>query len=358
MNNNYNENTNTRPFFSIIIPCYNSKPEQITILLESIVQQNLSTDIEVIISNDRSTETEFLSVVDSYSSILQIKTITVPDNLIHCPGNTREIGVSIATGQWITFVDHDDELIPDTFVKIKEAIINQQEQYIASANFIEVNPYNNGEVLNEFIHTGNWMHGKFYNFDNFWKAKNFHFKSNLKTHEDIYISSKTICELHRLNRECPFYIDLFCLKWNAWEDSTSRLLSDKQNFLERYFSDYAESTIDFYIEDYIYSVNELKDTTEDNLYNHIRSCIDVLMYLYFYVQGFRFNNPTSYIQENEFLAKSYVRKVCEIFNIDTNFIYLCIIQNHGEWYNNVRKSANIGAGQFVESYTFWDFLNN
>ena len=355
MNNNSNIK---RPFFSIIIPCYNSKPEQITALFDSIVNQNIPQDIEVIISNDRSTETEFLSTIDSYSSILNIKTTTVPGDLMHCPGNTRETGVSIATGQWITFVDHDDELVPDTFIKIKEAIIEQQEQYIASANFLEVNPYNNGEVLNEFIHTGNWMHGKFYNLDNFWKANNFHFKSDLRTHEDIYISSKTICELHRLNRECPFYIDIFCLKWNAWEDSTSRLLYGKRGFLEQFFSDYAESTIGYYIEDFIYSVNELNDTTEENLYNHIRSCIDVLMYMYFYIQGFRFNNPTTYIQENEFLAKSYVRKICELFSMDTSFIYACIIQNQGEWYNNVRKSAMIGSGTFVESYSFWDFLNN
>ena len=39
----------SRPFFSIIIPCYNSKPEHIRALLSSIEKQYMNEDIEVII---------------------------------------------------------------------------------------------------------------------------------------------------------------------------------------------------------------------------------------------------------------------------------------------------------------------
>ena len=351
---------NKRNFFSIIIPCYNTKTENIQRLLRSIEDQNMSDDIEIIISNDRSTETDFLKVVEEYidQNKLNIKIIDVPDDkdLIHCPGNTRETGVSIATGEWITFVDHDDELISDTFKDIKKMILRSEEQYVVSCNFYEVNPYDECKILNEFVHTGNWMHGKFYNLDNFWKAKNFHFKSDLQTHEDIYISCKTICELHRLNRESPTYLEIFCLKWYAWKDSTSRLLYNKAYFVERFFADYIKSTIDFYLEDYIYAVNVLKDTSEKNVYDHIRSCIDVLMYLYFYVQGFKFRNPNNYVIENEFLAKLYVRKVYETFGINADFIYECVIQNNSDWYNRVRDYAKIGAGNFIETYTFYDFL--
>ena len=359
-----NTEEKSRPFFSIIIPCYNSKPEHIRTLLSSIEKQYMNEDIEVIISNDRSTDTSFMDTISEFTD-LNITCVTVPDylddeehtQLIRCPGNTREVGVSIATGEWITFVDHDDELIPNTFKQIRDEIINQNIEYIASCNFYEVNPYANDEILNEFVHTGNWMHGKFYNLDNFWKAKNFHYKLNLRTHEDIYISSKTICELHRLNMASPVYIELFCLKWKAWDDSTSRLLYAKRGFLEQFFNDYAESTIGYYIDDYIYSINELQDKTEENVYDHLRSCIDVIMHMYFYIQGFHFQRPSDYLLENDVLAKNYIRTVCGLFGIDTDFIYKCVLENNAQWYNNIRKSAMIGSGTFVESCTFYDFLH-
>ena len=348
-----------RPFFSIIVPCYNTKEENMCLLLDSVSKQNMDDEIEVIISNDRSTETAFLDVIkDEKYKELSIKVVDVPDDedLIHCPGNTREVGVQEATGEWITFVDHDDELIPNSFKEIKNALKENGEQYIASANFYEINPFN-GEILNEFIHSGNWMHGKFYNLDNFWKAFNFHYKKNLRTHEDILISSRTKCELDRLKKESPFYIETFCLLWKAWPDSTSRVGYNTLEFLEGNFKDYIASTMDYYLDDYFYSVNELKDQSEENVYNHLRSCLDVLMYMYFYVQGFKFKNKFNYNRENEFLLYQYKQVLCKIFNINADFIYQCVsVDGDAAWYNSVRKSSMIGVGNFIEQESFFDFL--
>jgi glycosyltransferase involved in cell wall biosynthesis len=143
-----------RAFFSIIIPCYNTKPDNMRMLLESIKNQNIADDIEVVIADDRSTQIDFYDVIEEYKNILNIKTTISSSEAAHCPGNTREAGASIATGEWITFVDHDDELIEDTYKKIKEEILKAGEQYVASCNFYEVDPYN-GNILNEFCHVGN-----------------------------------------------------------------------------------------------------------------------------------------------------------------------------------------------------------
>lgn len=43
------------PFFSVIIPCYNSR-KTIGRLLKSIVDQNMSNEIQVILADDHSTE--------------------------------------------------------------------------------------------------------------------------------------------------------------------------------------------------------------------------------------------------------------------------------------------------------------
>ena len=351
-----NEEKEKRPFFSIIIPCYNTKVERIQSLFFSIEKQNMNNDIEIIVVNDRSTDSSFLEKIKTFTN-LNIIIVDTPDekDFIHCPGNSREIGANAATGEQLTFIDHDDELIPDTFNQIKENILEKNLQYIVSCDFYEINPYND-EILNEFKHTGNWMHGKFYNLDNFQKAKNFHFKKNLQTHEDIYISSKTMCELQRLGLESPYYIDIFCLKQKAQNDSTSRQKYNQRGFLETFFNDYCVSTIGYYIDDYVYSINELKDYSEENLYNHLRLCIDVLMHMYFYIQSFHFQRPKDYILENDILAKKYIRIVYELFNTDANFIYACVLDNDGIQYNNVRNSSKVGAGTFVESDTFYNFL--
>ena len=47
--------TVNNPFFTVIVPCYNSK-KTITRLLNSIVAQNMASEIQVILSDDHSTE--------------------------------------------------------------------------------------------------------------------------------------------------------------------------------------------------------------------------------------------------------------------------------------------------------------
>ncbi len=68
--------TNNRPFFSIVIPCYNSR-NTIGRTLDSILNQHLGyNDIQVILADDCSTES-YQDIVDKYKSklfITQVKT--------------------------------------------------------------------------------------------------------------------------------------------------------------------------------------------------------------------------------------------------------------------------------------------
>ena len=54
-----------RPFYSIIVPCYNSR-NTLGNLLDSILQQNMNDDLEVILSDDCSTES-YQDIVDKYN---------------------------------------------------------------------------------------------------------------------------------------------------------------------------------------------------------------------------------------------------------------------------------------------------
>ena len=86
---------NKRPFYSIVIPCYNSRPT-IERTLESIYKQHLPyLDIQVVLSDDCSTES-YQDIVDKYKSKLYITQVKTDYN--KCPGNTRQRGVDNAIG--------------------------------------------------------------------------------------------------------------------------------------------------------------------------------------------------------------------------------------------------------------------
>lgn len=333
-----------RPFLSIIVACYNSR-ETIGNLLDSILNQNMEDDLEVILADDNSTES-YQDIVDQYKTKLSIRQIKTDYNF--APGNTREKGVSIAEGEWITIADHDDEFIENALPQVRDIIKNTNEKYYVITDFIEVNA-ETGKTIREMKGTRNWNHGKFYNLDNLWKAYNIHFKKDLLTHEDIYISSCINSVMHKINGDKPLYIELFTYKWNARPTSVSREKYGEHSFLEVFLGDYITSTGYAYLE-------QLNSNQIDESYV-LHSVIEVLLYCYFYSQGFIFHDPINYKRDNENLCRVYLVKIKETFQIDNTFILNYVSQNDAELFESVREFAKIGCGPFVESVTFIQWLN-
>lgn len=338
-----------RPFFSIIIPCYNSE-KTIGRLLDSIVNQHISDDLEVIIVDDNSPELEkYVPIINQYTNDLNIKFITTDYNC--CPGNTRQKGLSIASGEWITFADHDDLYIDDSLVNIKEEIENHHERYMVVSNFIEYN-LEKEQILRKMEKTDNWMHGKFYNLDNFIIPFNLSFKKDLITHEDIYFSSKVKCIMHSLNIE-PLYSDYYTYIWVYEPESISRKFYDNsKGFLENFFQDYINSTAEVYIDEY-------EHDRIDKEYA-IVSSLATFLYVYFYIEGFKYYKPTTYDKTNITRAKDLLIKIMNKFSLNVDDVY-AILTNNAYMYNLIRSNAIIGVGNFIESESisyFIDFLLN
>jgi len=332
-----------RPFYSIIIPCYNSR-KTLGNLLESIVLQDMNDEIEVILSDDHSTEF-YQDIVDKYKDILSIRQIQTDYNF--APGNTREKGVSIAEGEWICFADHDDEFIPETLKQIKDKILETGEDQFVVADFYEVNP-DTDEIIQEFRGTRNWMHAKFYHLDNFWKRYDIHFKKDLLTHEDICVSSQINCAAFMSGKE-PSYFDIFVYKWMSRPTSISREKYGDHCFLEVFFRDYIESTgYTYYKQYYKYGMNP------DFTY---ASMVEVLLYCYFYLQGIKFHRPNDWIRDNEQYTREYLLTIKETFNVTNKQIIDFVSLNDADIFVKVRESANIGVGTFVETETFGQFLD-
>lgn len=361
-----------RPFFSIIIPCYNTKPERMRELLESIYKGECPDTTEVIISDDRSTDKTFLDIVNEYKDKFYNVIITeVPDKnkdgieLIHCPGNTRQNGVEKANGQWVSFIDHDDLYVEGALKKVKETIEKENEQYFVCSNFYQIDPYSN-EKKEEMIHTSNWMHGKFYNLDNFWKKYNIHFRTNLFGNEDICVSAQVNCIWYRLNKDKTdnpshiptLWIEDFTYIWRSWEDSTSNLMYEGTDYMEKFFDNYMNATIDTYIEDYNNLVKS-GNITEYDIEFHRMIHADVILYMYFYLQSFKFNHSNDYDLNIEFTIKKHIKDYYKRFNttcIDL-FNYIEYHEERGKWYCDVWESVKYGVGPFIEVDSFFDFIS-
>ncbi len=90
---------------SVIIPAYNAE-KYLKQCLDSVLNQSMK-DIEVILVNDGSTD-RTLQIAQKYSSVLPNFKIITTEN--YGPGNARNIGLELAKGEYIKFLDSDDEL--------------------------------------------------------------------------------------------------------------------------------------------------------------------------------------------------------------------------------------------------------
>lgn len=95
---------------SIIIPVYNAE-NYLAKCIDSILQQPYH-NLEIILIDDGSKDTSG-NICDEYASKEgRIKVIHVENG---GASKARNIGLDNCTGQWISFVDADDYLLPDTF---------------------------------------------------------------------------------------------------------------------------------------------------------------------------------------------------------------------------------------------------
>ncbi len=111
------ENT---PMISVIIPMYNAE-ETIVAALNSIKKQTLG-NFEIIVINDGSIDNS-LDRVYAFKKANAELYITVIDKPHEGVSATRNIGLRIATGNYIAFLDADDEWYPKKTVK-QLAILN------------------------------------------------------------------------------------------------------------------------------------------------------------------------------------------------------------------------------------------
>lgn len=99
--------SHTSPTISVIVPIYNAE-QTLARCLDSLLQQSFK-DFELILVNDGSTDTSG-HICRQYAATHTF--VSIIDQANHGVSAARNAGIDIAQGEFITFVDADDEVTP------------------------------------------------------------------------------------------------------------------------------------------------------------------------------------------------------------------------------------------------------
>lgn len=113
----------SKSLISIVIPSYN-RATLINETLQSVVSQS-SSDWECIVVDDGSTDTT-VAVVSAFAKAdSRIQVVQRNDNYTSGGNGARQMGLDLATSNWVMFLDSDDLLSQDC-IKNRLAIIEEQ----------------------------------------------------------------------------------------------------------------------------------------------------------------------------------------------------------------------------------------
>lgn len=135
------------PLISVVVPVYNIE-EYLTKCLDSILNQTYE-NIEIVLVNDGSTDSTG-QIADNYQGKYpnRIKCLHLENGGVL---RARLKGIAVATGEWIGFVDGDDEIEADMY----ERLINNAHLYGADISHCGYQTIvNNGERIHYFRNTG------------------------------------------------------------------------------------------------------------------------------------------------------------------------------------------------------------
>lgn len=169
----------------IIIPIYNSS-KTIVKTLNSILEQVNINDIKVYLIDDCSTE-NYKDIIKFFSQYMKIEYHKLEKN--SGPGVARQYGLDNSDGEFIIFIDSDDEFYSnDSVLKLYNAATSYDMVF---ATMMDKN-YNDLISFHECC-----LHGKLYR-RSFIKRKNIKF-NNLRSHEDNAFNQLCLATCESIN---------------------------------------------------------------------------------------------------------------------------------------------------------------
>lgn len=127
------------PKVSVIVPVYNSEQE-LRDCLDSLVEQT-EKDIEIIVIDDASTDNSPEIEAEYQKKYPNVKVYRNERNLGQ--SETRNRGIELAEGDYITFLDSDDYVNPGMYEELYQAAVdnNMPELIVTGLSFVKGNEY-------------------------------------------------------------------------------------------------------------------------------------------------------------------------------------------------------------------------
>lgn len=129
----------TNPLISVIVPLYN-KEKSIEATIASVLKQNIS-DFELLVIDDGSTDNSF-SVVQQFDD----KRVLLYAKKNGGVSSARNYGIKKSKGNFLFFLDADDEILKNSFTIFIELLNMYPNQKLFTTNFI----YSENNVGSEF----------------------------------------------------------------------------------------------------------------------------------------------------------------------------------------------------------------
>lgn len=329
---------------SIIIPAYNAKPF-IGRLLKSVYDQKMAHDIEVVISDDCSSES-YDDEIRPYENRLHIVR-TQTSHHYGYPSPNRQAGADASTGDWLTFMDQDDYLEPGSIRKVFDAIKEHPAFDYAPQVLItelEICSESGRRVALEKKPYG-WTHGKFYRRE-FWEKHKLKYREDMRSHEDIYMSTLVNCALNEDGIEMT-YVPLLVYHWVQHPKSITH--SETGLFIENHTKEYIEATGEVYLDYYRRCGEKAHDIA-------VFQGIGVLLYCYFYHMGAVFRDPEGYNKDNLPVMAAYAQHAKETFRMSNDDILIYTAKDRGDYYWKTQANAMVATGPYIPCITFQQWL--
>lgn len=122
--------------FSVIIPCYNSSATIIQ-SMDSVVQQSFN-DWEMIVVDDCSTDETVTKVQQYINEHPEFRIRLYCKEKNSGPGNSRNIAMKMAIGDYFIFLDSDDFYTKEAFAIINECIEKTNADVVGYGNTLEI----------------------------------------------------------------------------------------------------------------------------------------------------------------------------------------------------------------------------
>ena len=281
---------------SVIVPVYNVE-KYLKKCLDSILNQTLK-DIEVICIDDGSTDSS-LQILKEFSNKDSRVVVISQDN--SGPAKTRNKGIELATGEYLTFVDSDDWIELDALEKLYDnATLNNSEVVLFNAIEHRINnnfhkriylPIDDNIDYSNFVFDYNYRRNLVMNYffviwsklykTSFLRNNGLHFDGSLKMFEDVPFHIETMIYAKRISYLPEILYNYN--KLNMQSEQTKKtnfnnrlalfdIFDYVENFLikNNFFEEFKFNFFKFKIVESEVNLSKTSDEFKEDFYNNIR----------------------------------------------------------------------------------------